>query len=195
MIKANVGPSGVTTSSYNLPEGGRILDANKLWGYRTPYQQKFGGRFCKFAGAKTYDDAISTANNYTVIIPCSATGELPDGYTYMTTRRTDLLEGAAAQYVPSDAAVASLGYATYESQFAEVTLVPIIPGSTASIPVGANVTIALNAEITTDSTGFATVAATTNKILGKAVTAVDNAGGAAGAKFVTVIFNNVTTKA
>lgn len=195
MIKANMGPAGIVTSTYNLPEGGRILDANKLWGYKTPYQQRFGGRFCKFAGAKTYDDLISTANNYIVIVPCNTVGELPDGYTYMTTRRMDLLEGASAAYYPLDADVASLGYATYESQFAEVTLVPIIPGSTASIPVRAGVNFAINDDVTTDASGFATKAVSTNVTLGTAITPADNSTGANGAKFVTVVFGNPMTKA
>lgn len=193
-MKANMGPTGICTVTYNLPEGGPIQKAEQYWGYKTPYQQVFGGRLCKFAKASTYDTSVATANDYIVVVPCGTRGELPDGFTYMTTRRMDLLEGASAAYYPLDAYVAVNGYATSESQFAEVTLVPLIPGSTASVPVSGGATILLDADITTDANGFATNAFATSYIIGTAITPADNSSGADGAKFITVIFSNPTEK-
>lgn len=170
-------------------QGGRIGGGN--FAYPSPYQIKYAGLLLDLKPATDYD---SGGVSQLVGVPAAA-GARVKGWAFKTTARNDLLPGASLQFYPLDANLGGSGYAEDEKNFGRVTVVPLIPDQLIGVPVAQFASIALNAEIASAGSGFASTATSGQVVIGNAEYPVDNSTGAAGAKYVFVRVNTPYTKA
>lgn len=180
--------------------GGELSPAIFPDTYATPYPIKFAGLLLKSALSTAYDAAATPT--YPVAIPAGL-GGLPDiGAAFTTTARTDLTGSrelfAGVDYYKPVVSVRTGGsseYAQLEANFAEVTGMPLVTGRVIGVPVRAATNIIVGDEITSDASGFATIAVSTNWVVGRAETPANNAAGAAGAMYVWVKVGPIYKKA
>lgn len=169
VIKANIGNSVGATTTYTV-NGGRIAEGLKGHPYKTPYQIKFGALLLKKALSTTYDSTASAT--YAVVVPCGS-GELPDGWAYTTTQRTDVLPGVyqlGLYYYPEDDLLTggSGTYADDENNFSKLTSMPLKVGEKVGLPTAASQTISVNSEIASGANGLCKVATSGDFVIGLA---------------------------
>jgi hypothetical protein len=186
-------------STSETVNGGKLSPEIYFDGYKTPYPIKFAGLLLKTALSSAYD--ATATPTYPVAVPCGLGGR-PVGFAYRTTRRTDQygsqeLFDDLDNYLPvvADRTGGSSEYAVSSAKFANASVRPLIPGQTIGVPVRAATNIIVGDEITSDASGFATVAVSGNVVVGLAESPANNAAGAAGAMFVRVKVGHLYTKA
>lgn len=142
--------------------GGRLAeDYNQA--YPTPVQIRFAGLYLKMAKSTTYD--ATATPTYLVTIPCDTAGELPEGWSWKTTARTDQLPGAAVSFLPETSP------ATLQNDFIAIAVCPIKEGEKIGVPVKGGQTIAVGDEIAVAVGGFAKKAVAGEFVIGRAESA------------------------
>jgi len=142
--------------------GGRLAeDYNQA--YPTPVQIKFAGLYLKMAKSTTYDATASPT--YLVTIPCDTAGELPEGWSWKTTARTDQLVGAPVAFLPVTSP------ATSQNDFIAIAVCPIKEGEKIGVPLKGGQTIAVGDEIAVAVGGFCKKAVTGDNVIGRAESA------------------------
>lgn len=144
--------------SYTV-NGGRLAeDYNQA--YPVPVQIKYAGLYLKPAKSTTYD--ATATPTYLVFIPCDTAGELPEGWSWKTTARTDQLPGASVSYLPLTSP------ATSQNDFIAIAVCPIKEGEKIGVPVKGGQTILVGDEIAVAVGGFAKKAVTGDNVIGRA---------------------------
>ena len=191
MIPTNIGNQVGITASYKV-NGGRIAEDYNL-AYLCPYQVKYAGLLMELAAATTYD---SDGGSYLVAVP-AGDNVVPEGWSWKTSARTDLLVGAAIQYYPIDADLTGGGntYATDEVKFYPCTVCPLKNGELVGMPAYQGVNFALGDELATATGGFVRKATTGENVIGICEVPLNNSTGASGAYFVKVRVTDAHSKA
>ena len=166
------------------PKMGELQEISRITNmtYKTPYQIKYRGLLLETDKKSTAYDADATPTQC-VAVPAAA-GQYVDGFAYITSYLPHPLPGGADVLYPVTADIGDSGYAEDYNDWFPLTVAPLIPGYLISIPVSAGATIDQCAEITSDASGFATNAASSNWVVAKAEWPANNSTGAAGAEAV-----------
>jgi len=161
--------------------GGRLAeDYNQA--YPTPFKIQYAGLYLKMAKSTTYDPTAMPT--YLVAIPCNVAGELPEGWAWKTTARTDQLPGAPVTFLPETPSPNTP--ANSQGDFVTIAVCPIKEGEKIGVPVKANQDIAVGDEIAVAVGGFAKKAVSGDWVIGRAESNATTDASADGQMFVAV---------
>lgn len=168
-----------------IRKNGEQQEANQITNmtYATPYQIAYEGLLVETDKLSSAYDADATPTQC-VAVP-AADGEYVDGWTYITTYTPHPLPGGANVLYPLTANIGDSGYAEDYANWAEVTVVPLIPGQLIGMPVYAGETLTYGAEIASATGGFAKLAGSGEWVVAKVEWAADNSAGLSGAVTVS----------
>lgn len=175
--------------SYTVHGGILAQDYNQT--YPVPCQIKFPGLYMKPGLSTDYDASATPA--FPVFIPCDTDGEVPEGWSYMTTAITNLpmnmVQFSAPIYFNPPTDVLNVrGFATDSQDWVALSICPHKTGEKVGVPVKAGQDIVTGDPIAVAVGGFAKKAETGENVVGRAESDADNSatGAVDGAIFVAV---------